>query len=309
MHMTGRNLGIYELLQGADGMPVTPRNISELPNEVLERIFDAQRNSTMAVLGNGASNMVYQFRNAGIEATAVDPVYDAFNNQPQLITQMQQKMYESHTELMKLVRLFYSQWLKNPQIATKMSDLDYISHQFAEYFMQTESAGQAGQHLSLHLSGGALPALPAHIKDALKSHVDVRQESFDQWLHDFRSHPKYYLPASSTNLPFQGGSLDYVLAWSFLYPHALQPGCETLLHNSLQEITRVLRPNGVFILGPLDARLSVVPIVNMLQEMVCDFHGDHSEDVSGLMLQVSGTQNSSPPQGAATSPPWPYPPS
>lgn len=55
--------------------------------------------------------------------------------------------------------------------------------------------------------------------------------------------------ASMTDLPFDNGSFDHVLAWNVIYH-----GDETVVRCSLSEIARVLRPGGTFMATMLSAR-------------------------------------------------------
>ncbi|MCU0828787.1 MAG: class I SAM-dependent methyltransferase [Tabrizicola sp.] len=55
--------------------------------------------------------------------------------------------------------------------------------------------------------------------------------------------------ASMTDLPFQAGSFDYVLAWNVIYH-----GDESVVRRTLSEVARVTRPGGTFMATMLSAR-------------------------------------------------------
>ena len=266
--------------------------------------------SVIAVLGNGASNMVHHFCQAGMQATAIDPLYGRLQAHPWLITEMQKKMENSHKMFMYLAQIFYSDWQTNAfPLAECNSAFDYVTERFSQYF----TYAQCSRSVELHISsnpGGQLPGISnAALQTALQRSMHRQQESFDEWLRDFQLHPQRYSSASSENLPLENGSVGCVFSWSCLYPHALQPGCEKLLHNSLQEIIRVLAPNGVFILGPLDSGELAQPIMRVLKKLHRDSHGDHSEDSRALTFHMSGFSDSGAFPKAIKLSSWPYPPS
>jgi tellurite methyltransferase len=55
--------------------------------------------------------------------------------------------------------------------------------------------------------------------------------------------------APMTELPFEAGSFDHVLAWNVIYH-----GEETIVRRTLSEVARVLRPGGTFLATMLSAR-------------------------------------------------------
>jgi tellurite methyltransferase len=55
--------------------------------------------------------------------------------------------------------------------------------------------------------------------------------------------------APMTELPFEAGSFDHVLAWNVIYH-----GDETVVRRTLSEVARVLRPGGTFLATMLSAR-------------------------------------------------------